>query len=98
MPKVLYSPAAIDDLDDIWLYIAVEANAEAAEKFLQKIENACEKIVLSPVGFRLRPEFAPDLRSFPFGNYIVFYFPENHGINIARVVHAARDIGSVFKG
>jgi len=97
MPKVLYSPAAIDDLDDIWLYIAVEADVETAKGFLQRVENACERIVRSPIGFRLRSEFGRDLRSFPFGNYIIFYLPEPYGINIIRIVNASRDLETIFE-
>lgn len=97
MPKVLYSPAAIDDLDRIWLFLALEADVETAERFLKKIEQACEKIVRVPLGFRLRPEIAHDLRSFPYGSYMIFYFPENYGINVVRIIHSARDIDTILR-
>ncbi len=39
-----------------------------------------------------RPEFAGgDIRVFPVENYAIFYRPFDDGIEIARVVHAARD-------
>ena len=98
MPRVRYSPAATDDLDGISLFLASEADLETAKRFLKKIELACEKIALAPVGFRLRPEFASDLRSFPFGSYLVFYFPEKAGINVVRIVHSARDLDTLFEG
>jgi len=96
MTKVIYAPAAVADLDAIWLFIAQEADVDTATHFLKKLEQACEKIALSPAGFRLRPEIAHDIRSFPFRRYVIFYFPESYGINIVRIVHSARDIDDLW--
>jgi toxin ParE1/3/4 len=43
-----------------------------------------------------RPELAANLRSYSVGNYVIFYRPVQKGIEIARVIHAARDIGAQF--
>lgn len=32
-----------------------------------------------------------------FENYVIFYRPIEHGIEIVRVLHAARDIAAVFE-
>ncbi len=40
---------------------------------------------------RARPEFQPLLRSFPYGDYIIFYRPSGGGVQIVRILHAARD-------
>ena len=45
---------------------------------------------------RARDELAPDLRSFPFGRYVIFYEPIEDGIDVVRVLHSARDIDAVF--
>lgn len=39
---------------------------------------------------------APDVRSFPFGRYVIFYLPIDDGIDVVRVLHSARDIDAVF--
>ena len=49
-----------------------------------------------PLLGRLCPELAPNLRSFPVGNYVIFYRPIDNGIEVARVLHGARDIDSLF--
>jgi hypothetical protein len=36
------------------------------------------------------------LRSFSVGNYVVFYRPMQSGVEVVRVIHAARDIGVQF--
>jgi toxin ParE1/3/4 len=41
---------------------------------------------------REEPKFARDLRSFPVGNYLIFYRPIQNGIALVRVLHGARDI------
>lgn len=45
---------------------------------------------------RVRGELAVDLRSFPFGRNVIFYAPVEHGIDVVRVLHSARDIDAVF--
>ncbi len=45
---------------------------------------------------RKREELAPLLRSFPVGNYVIFYRPASGGIQIIRVLHGARDVSKLF--
>ena len=41
---------------------------------------------------RSREELAPELRSFSFLNYVIFYRPIDAGVEIVRVLHGSRDI------
>lgn len=95
--KLLYSPEAIDDLFEIWVFIAKHADADTAESFVDRLEAACEKIIEAPLGYRLRPELSVDLRSCPYESYVIYFYPEKFGVTIARVLHAARDIGPIFE-
>jgi toxin ParE1/3/4 len=52
-------------------------------------------LAIQPRAGRLRPELAPELRSFPVGRYVVFYRPQDDGIDVVRVLHSARDIESI---
>jgi toxin ParE1/3/4 len=45
---------------------------------------------------QLRQDLAANLRSFSVGNYVILYRPTRTGIDVARVIHAARDIGALF--
>jgi toxin ParE1/3/4 len=45
---------------------------------------------------RAREELAADLRSFPFGRYVIFYTPVDGGIDVVRVLRSARDIDAAF--
>jgi toxin ParE1/3/4 len=44
-----------------------------------------------------RDELVTNVRSFPVGNYLIFYRPVNQGIEVLRVLHGARDIPSIFE-
>lgn len=84
-------PLAEQDLIDIYLYVERE-NPAAAEKLLRDINAKCQAIARHPMIGRARPELRPDLRSFPYGAYLVLYRIVDGGVEIVRVVHAARNL------
>jgi len=43
-----------------------------------------------------RPELALAVRSFPVGNYVIFYRPHGDGIVVIPVLHGARDLPGMF--
>jgi len=51
----------------------------------------------NPLAGRVREELAPDVRSFPVGNYLLFYRPTQNGVELIRVLHGARDLRRLFK-
>jgi toxin ParE1/3/4 len=97
MPEVIFAPLAVQDLDEIWDYIARD-DVEAANGVIDRITEVCQMLATQPeMGLR-RPEFAGgNLRSFVVGNFIVFYRPVANGIEVARVVHGSRDIGRLIQ-
>lgn len=86
---------AESDLAKIWLYIARD-NPDAADQFIDKLRLHCQRLATTPQRGRSRPEFAVDLRSYRVGNYFIFYFPTDAGIEVARVLHGARDLRRIF--
>ena len=95
MPVLLRQPLAEQDLIDIYLYIFRD-NAPAAEKTIRAINAKCELLVRSPRIGRARPELRADLRSFPYGAYLILYRIVADGVEIVRVVHAARNLDDLF--
>ena len=95
MAEVLRRPDAEADLDEIWLYIAQD-DPNAADRFLDLIEERCQLLAENPLMGRSRPELAPRLRSFPVRNYVIFYVPISNGIEIVRVASGFRDIDALF--
>ena len=91
MAKVLRTSQAEEDLLAIWAHVA-DDNLGAADKLLDAIAAACGTLAENPLAGRRRAELAPRVRSFPVGNYLVFYRPMKDGIVVIRVLHGARDI------
>ena len=94
MSRVRRTEQAEVDLLEIAFYIAQD-DVNSAHRFLERIDRQCRLIAQSPEIGRRRDELSPGLRSFPFGNYMIFYRHTQH-IEVIRVLHAARDIENIF--
>jgi toxin ParE1/3/4 len=96
MAILLMRPLAELDLLDIWDYIA-DDSPDRADNFLDRIESKLMTLAQNSGLGRKRSELLPDLRSFPIGNYVVFYQQIEGGIDVIRLLHGSRDIEEVFK-
>ena len=95
MKKFRLSPQAIEDIRDIWRYIA-DDNIEAAAKVRGNLLDACRLLAENPLVGRSRPEFTEeDVRFWPVGTYLIIY-RASAPVDIVRVVHGARDLPSLF--
>jgi toxin ParE1/3/4 len=63
---------------------------------IDRIVAAAERFIEHPELGRLRDEFAPGLRCFPVDRYLIFYRVREDNIEIARVLHGARDLDAIF--
>ena len=50
----------------------------------------------SPHLGRSREELGPGLRSFPVGDYLIFYLPSKTGIVVVRVLSGYRDLDKLL--
>ncbi|MBC7899536.1 MAG: type II toxin-antitoxin system RelE/ParE family toxin [Saprospiraceae bacterium] len=55
-----------------------------------------EMLAQTPKAGRERPELMPQIRSFPEGNYLIFYREFELVVAILRVLHSARDLEEIF--
>jgi len=95
MARIIRAPAAEADAIEIWSYIASD-NLSAADRLLERFDRAFHKLAVQPHLGKSVEELAPKLRLFPIGSYLVFYRPIDDGVEIARLLHAARDITAEF--
>ena len=95
MNQYRVSEAAKSDLDEIWFYIAQD-NPDAADKFIRALVSRFPTLASMPDLGRKREELAARLRSLPVGRYVIFYRPMENGVEIARVLHGARDFPPLF--
>jgi len=90
--EILRRPQARLDLIEIWNFIA-DDNERAADRMLDRIDKTLNMLRDRPQVGRQRPELASELRSFPIGNYVLFYLPLPNGIDLLRVRSSYLDVG-----
>ncbi|MDA3940378.1 MAG: type II toxin-antitoxin system RelE/ParE family toxin [Spirochaetia bacterium] len=86
---------AVDDLKEIWLYIANDSPA-IADRFIDELYRKCKIISENPDLGRRRHNLIPGIRSIPYKKYIIFYRKGKDEIEIVRILSAYRDIESIF--
>ena len=94
MPKVIYSPDADRDIDEIWFYVAEDSPFQAdrlIERFRSKLGHLAKWNTLG----RPCPEYSRGCRSYPFGKYCFYFRPTDDGIEVLRILHSARDINQI---
>ena len=85
------SPQARSELEAIGDYIAEDSPANA-KRFIDRLTEKFTALGRNPRIGRARPELRSDLRSFPYGAYLMLYRIIEGGVEIVRVVHAARNL------
>ena len=90
-----FSASANFDVEKI-SFDLLALNPLAAERFLSALNQTCEMLTTHPLLGRARPELGKEVRSFPVGNYIVFYTPSPDGVDVARVIYGGRDLPKQF--
>jgi toxin ParE1/3/4 len=94
--RTWFSPRAESDVADIYHYISRESQ-RAAAKLVRKIRKAVRTVIARfPRAGKSCDELAPGLRQYSVGNYVVYYRLTSR-VEIVRVLHAARDAGTVFR-
>lgn len=88
------SREARQDIDEILIYIAADS-VNAAVSFNDRLENVFLLLGDNPKAGRERPDLSRGLRSFPLGNYLIFYRVRTDDVTISRVIHCARDIQEI---
>jgi toxin ParE1/3/4 len=102
MADFFVSPEARADLDQIHAYI-FEANPEEADRVLEAALATFVTLAMTPGMGRPRTftnSALIGLRSFRvhgFRNYLIFYRSGRGGVEIVRVLHAARDLDALFR-
>ena len=91
MPRIFRTRESRLDYDEIWSYIA-SRDLAAADRLVDRLDDVLSALAASPGLGRKVEEFAENLRSFPVGNYLIFYRSIEDGIQLIRVLHGARDI------
>jgi plasmid stabilization system protein ParE len=97
MPAYVLSPDALQDLQNIWNFIALD-NVAAADKLENEFFEAFEMLVQHPQMGHARSDLTErDVRFWPIGSYLVVYRSIPATLEIVAVLHGARDIAEVVR-
>jgi len=104
MPRILKRPSVKRDLVDVFVYLEEHAGIRFANRFLSAAGQTMEALARLPFSGcatedkteRARWD-AEKARIEGFRNHLLFYFPLSDGIDVVRVVHAARDLDRLFE-
>ena len=90
MPRIVVSPLAQADVDEIWDHIARDS-IRNADRFVDRLEQRFGVLAANPRLGVARDDLRPGLRRFGYGRYLIYYRLIRDGIEVLRVVHGARD-------
>ena len=97
----LLTPRALNDLDDIWSYIA-EDNVVAADRVESAIVATCTRLAKHPRLGSAHKEITPLPVRFwavtQFPSYVIVYRSETKPVQVVAILHAKRNIGTVLRG
>lgn len=97
--KLVVTPAAQADFVDIARHVAeLTGNGPRGVAFAHRLRAQCEKLAELPGTLgRPRPDLGPDLRSFPFGAWLIIFRYGDDRLEIARVLRAKRNVKAMFR-
>lgn len=92
---VVRRPRAADDAIAIWRYVAADSELYA-DALTDRFDAKLAQLAEFPQMERARPELGDQMRSVVVGNYVLFYQPLPDGIELIRILHGARDVGTAL--
>lgn len=94
---ILSSPAS-QDLDDILAYVLKNSGEQRAEHVAEGLFEAFQKLADNPGLGHRREDLTPsDVMFFSVWSWLVIYTPDKTPLEVARVVHAARDVETLLR-
>jgi len=97
MSGYVLSPEALQNLQDIWEFIAFD-NSNAADKLQDEFFDAFEELARRPqMGHFRRDVSRREVRFWPVGSYLIVYRQVSAALEIVAVLHGARDVPEVIR-
>ncbi len=98
MSGFLLSPAARDDLTEIWDYTASRWGVEQAERYFRELTTACQGLADKRLTGRAIDDIRAGYSKLSVGSHYLFYRLTDSGVvDIVRVLHQRMDIPERIK-
>jgi len=91
-----FSDLAVEDIEQICDFIA-ETNIRFSSQLFDTIRQKCKLVANFPNIGKNYDWIDSNLCGFIIHDYIVFYYPVENGIKIARIIHGKRDLKLSFE-
>jgi toxin ParE1/3/4 len=95
--EIRWSRSAERDLIDIWRYTADHWNAAQADRYLDEIEAAVDRLRDFPDSGIDSSHVRRGYRRLPVGSHRLYYRVSGAAVEIVRVLHARMDAESILE-
>jgi len=98
MPRLRYLTRSVNNLKSIRRYIKEKSGSrEIAQNYITKLREQCRRLASHPgeVGVA-QPELGEGFRSFPHGNYIIFFKYNGSYLDIVMITEGHRNMPALF--
>jgi toxin ParE1/3/4 len=89
--KVVFSPQALQDLDEIWEYSFANWGLEKAESYTNEIRTAVTRLTQFPGRGRLCDFIRNGYRRLDHGSHTIFYICADASVDVMRILHQSVD-------
>jgi len=99
VPRLKILPSAQADLVSILEYVTRQSGSLViGRRFVGELRRQCRDLatVAGTLG-RARPELRPDIRSFPFKSYVIFFRYIDETFEVVNIIERHRDIEALFE-
>ena len=98
MRRFRIRPQARLDLLEIWHYIAARGGLDAADRMVERLNEAIVAVTGMPgIGHERADVRNPKYRFWAVNPYVIAYFYDAKTLTVARVLHGARNFRRLLK-
>jgi len=91
MRRIIFTPAAQNDIENIWDYSFKEWGIEQAERYIEGIRDTCRALALGYKRGR-----AIDVRQgymkCPTGQHMIYFLERDDRLEVVRILHGKQDV------
>ncbi|MBM3745644.1 MAG: type II toxin-antitoxin system RelE/ParE family toxin [Acidobacteria bacterium] len=96
MSAFILSPAAAQDLNELWEFIAADS-VDAADRVCEEIYRAIQRLADMPeIGHSRADLTDKPVRFWRVRSYLIIYRPDTVPVEVVRVLHGARDAAALL--
>jgi toxin ParE1/3/4 len=89
--RVVLTPRAQTDLDEIWDYTLDRWGLDQAESYTRQLWKDIEIVAERPSLGRECPDVRRGYRMYPSGSHVLFYRETIDGVDLVRILHERMD-------